>query len=236
MEASSMWWTVGVRGDRSFNLPAAAAAGCSTIGGSSGLVKELGAAGGLGDGVEAQGQWKGVVVSAFPAAEVVPWPAQKEELDRGGRRGCGGGWQELDKAPGPDGFTGRFYVACWEIIKDDVMDAFQAMWSGDCRGLHLANQTLISLLPKHADAMEVKDFRPISMIHSVAKLIAKVLSSRLAPRMGQIIGSYQSAFIRGRCLHDNFQLEQSTARRLNALKAPAIMLKLDITKAFDTVD
>jgi hypothetical protein len=35
--------------------------------------------------------------------------------------------QELDKAPGPDGFTGRFYVACWEIIKDDVMDAFHAM-------------------------------------------------------------------------------------------------------------
>jgi hypothetical protein len=105
--------------------------------------------------------------------------------------------QELDKAPGPDGFTGRFYVACWEIIKDDVMDAFQAMWSGDCRGLHVANQALISLLPKHAVAVEVKDFRPISLIHSAAKLIAKVLSSRLAPRMGQIIGSYQSAFIRG---------------------------------------
>jgi hypothetical protein len=55
--------------------------------------------------------------------------------------------QELDKAPGPDGFTGRFYVSCWEIIKGDVMDAFQAMWSGDCRGLHVANQALISLLP-----------------------------------------------------------------------------------------
>jgi hypothetical protein len=113
--------------------------------------------------------------------------------------------QELDKAPGPDGFTGRFYVACWEIIKDDVMDAFHTMWNGHCRGLHVANQALISLLPKHADAVEVKDFRPISLIHSMAKLIAKVLSSRLAPLMGQIIGSYQSAFIRGCCLHDNFQ-------------------------------
>jgi hypothetical protein len=54
-------------------------------------VKELGAAAGLGGGVEAEGQWKGVVVSASPAAEVVPWPTQNEELDRGGRRGCGGG-------------------------------------------------------------------------------------------------------------------------------------------------
>lgn len=28
--------------------------------------------------------------------------------------------QELDKAPGPDSFSGRFYVACWPIIKADV--------------------------------------------------------------------------------------------------------------------
>lgn len=26
-----------------------------------------------------------------------------------------------DKASGPDGFTGRFYKACWPIIKHDVM-------------------------------------------------------------------------------------------------------------------
>lgn len=27
----------------------------------------------------------------------------------------------LDKAPGPDGFTGRFYASCWNIIKVDLM-------------------------------------------------------------------------------------------------------------------
>jgi hypothetical protein len=34
----------------------------------------------------------------------------------------------------------------------------------------------------------------------------------------------------------NFQLVQCTARWLNTLKSPALMFKLDITKAFDTVD
>jgi hypothetical protein len=95
---------------------------------------------------------------------------------------------------------------------------------------------LVSLLPKHAEAVEVKDFRPISLIHSVAKLLAKVLSSRLAPHMAEIVGSQQSAFIRGCCLHDNFQLVHCTARKLHALKRDSIFLKLDITKAFDTVD
>ncbi|KAM0913456.1 hypothetical protein ACQ4PT_012157 [Festuca glaucescens] len=144
--------------------------------------------------------------------------------------------QELDKAPGPDGFSGRFYVACWPIIKLDVMAAFQSLWEGDCRGLHVANQALVSLLPKRADAVEVKDFRPISLIHSVAKLMAKALPSRLAPRMEELVGPQQSAFICGRCLHDNFQLVHHTARKLHVLKRDAILLKLDITKAFDTVD
>ena len=29
-----------------------------------------------------------------------------------------------DKAPGPDGFTGTFYRACWDIIKDDLTTTF----------------------------------------------------------------------------------------------------------------
>jgi hypothetical protein len=70
--------------------------------------------------------------------------------------------------------------------------------------LHVANQALIALLPKRADAVEVKDFWPINLIHSVAKLVAKVLSSRLAPCMPHIVGPHQSTFIHGRCLHDNF--------------------------------
>ncbi|XP_071677125.1 uncharacterized protein [Lolium perenne] len=111
---------------------------------------------------------------------------------------------KLDKAPGLDGFSGRFYVACWPIIKKDVMEALHALWSGDCRGLHKANQALVSLLPKHAEAVEVKDFWPISLIHSVAKLLAKLV--------------------------------HCTARKLHALKRDSILLKLDITKAFDTVD
>jgi hypothetical protein len=143
---------------------------------------------------------------------------------------------ELDKAPGPDGFTCRFYASCWSIIKADVMEAFRTLWRGDYRGLHVANQALITLLPKKADAVEVKDFKPISLIHSVAKLIAKVLYTRLALSMPHLVGPQQNAFIRGCCLHDNFQLVQATAKRLHRLKKDIIMLKLDITKAFDTVD
>lgn len=31
----------------------------------------------------------------------------------------------IDKAPGPDGFTMRFFLKCWEVLKGDIMKAFQ---------------------------------------------------------------------------------------------------------------
>jgi len=33
-----------------------------------------------------------------------------------------------DKAPGPDGFTGRFYKSCWPIIKEDIMAVLHSIW------------------------------------------------------------------------------------------------------------
>uniref|UniRef100_A0A453M9C0 Reverse transcriptase domain-containing protein n=1 Tax=Aegilops tauschii subsp. strangulata TaxID=200361 RepID=A0A453M9C0_AEGTS len=84
------------------------------------------------------------------------------------------------------------------------------------------------LLPKKPDACTLADYRPISLIHLLAKLFAKVLSLRLAPKMGRLISVNQSAFIAGRTVHDNFLLVQQTARLLHNLKAPRILLKLDI--------
>jgi hypothetical protein len=116
------------------------------------------------------------------------------------------------------------------------MAAFNSLSRLDSRGFGAVNNALITLLPKKPGAEEVKDFRPISLIHGVAKLVAKVIANRLAPHLPQLVGAHQSAFVRERCLHDNFMMVQGTARKLHISKQTAILLKLDITKAFDTVD
>lgn len=45
----------------------------------------------------------------------------------------------------------------------------------------------------------------------------------------------QSAFIKGRSIHDNFRYVHSTAKDLHARKKPRLLLKIDIAKAFDSV-
>jgi hypothetical protein len=50
-----------------------------------------------------------------------------------------------------------------------------------------------------------------------------------------MISTNQSAFIRGRCIHDNFIIVQQTIKLLHCQKVPNLFLKLDISKAFDSV-
>jgi len=140
----------------------------------------------------------------------------------------------LDKAPGPDGFTGRFYKSCWSIIKGDVLMALDAIHRGHVFKFRLLNTAYVTLLPKKVDAVEVKDFRPISLIHSFAKLVTKILANQLAPLLPSLISANQSAFVRGRKIHDNFVLVQQMVKSLHKEEAH-ILLKLEISKAFDSV-
>jgi hypothetical protein len=65
-----------------------------------------------------------------------------------------------------------------------------------------------TLLPKKVDAVEVKDFQPISLIHSFAKLVTKLLANRLTPLLPSLLSANQSNFLWGRRIHDNFMLVQ----------------------------
>jgi hypothetical protein len=130
----------------------------------------------------------------------------------------------LDKCPGPDGFSARFFVLCWDIIKVDVMAAFNSLSRLDSRGFGAVNNVLITLLPKKPGVEEVRDFRPISLIHGVAKLVAKVIANCLAPHLPQLVGAHQSAFVHGRCLHDNFMMVQGNAHKLQKYKQLAILI------------
>ena len=91
------------------------------------------------------------------------------------------------------------------------------------------------LLPKNCNACEPKDYRPITLVHSFGKLLSKLLSIRLAPELRKLIAANQNAYIKGRSIMDNFKYVQRAVVLLRKKKIPKLLLKLDISKAFDTV-
>jgi mannosylglycoprotein endo-beta-mannosidase len=100
---------------------------------------------------------------------------------------------------------------------------------------HWLNTANIAMLPKKEGADDISDFRPISLIHAIAKIIAKVLALRLGPLMDELVSNAQSSFIKKRSIHDNFLYVKNLAKRLHKSKTPSLLFKLDIRKAFDSI-
>nr|GEU35437.1 hypothetical protein [Tanacetum cinerariifolium] len=114
----------------------------------------------------------------------------------------------VDKSSGPDGFTFGFYCRFWKVIKNDVTDAVTWFFHHGSfpKG---GNTSFIALIPKTLDANMVKDFRPISLIESLYKIIAKILANRLVGVLRDIFSEVQSAFVaEGQILDGTFILNE----------------------------
>lgn len=140
-----------------------------------------------------------------------------------------------DKAPGPDGFTGLFFKTCWHIAKKDMAAAINSFHRLRCADLNLVNKANIVPIPKKEGTESIQDFRPINLIHVVLKIINKILALRLAPHLNELIAPCQYAFIKGRSIHNSLLYVRTIARRFQQNKTPALLMKLDVSKAFDSV-
>lgn len=98
------------------------------------------------------------------------------------------------------------------------------------------NTGWLCLIPKKKEAFSTNDFRPISLVHSMAKLISKVLASRLQLFLGGLINPHQAAFIKGLHITDNFFCAHILIHHLHTTKHRAALLKIDFERVFDRVN
>ena len=102
-----------------------------------------------------------------------------------------------DKAPGLDGFTMAFWLFSWDLVKAEIMGFFKEFHERG-RFVKSLNATFLVLVPKRGGAEDLKDFRPISLVGSLYKLLAKVLANRIKKVLGKVISESQNAFVEGR--------------------------------------
>ena len=101
-----------------------------------------------------------------------------------------------DKAPGSDDFTMTFWLFCWDV-KPEILGLFREFYlHGNFQ--RSLNSTFLLLISKKEGTEDLRDFRPISLVGSVYKLLAKVLANRLKSVMGEVISDSQHAFVHGR--------------------------------------
>ena len=80
------------------------------------------------------------------------------------------------------------------MIKEDLVRVFAEFHSSGIINQSI-NASFIVLLPKKSQTKKISDFRPISLITCLYKVIAKVLSRRLRGVLHKTIHSTQGAFL-----------------------------------------
>ncbi|GJV61083.1 RNA-directed DNA polymerase, eukaryota [Tanacetum coccineum] len=139
----------------------------------------------------------------------------------------------IDKSPGPDGFTFGFYRRYWNLIESDVADAVNCFFHEGYfpKG---GNSSFVTLIPKTHNANLVKDFRPISLIGSIYKIIAKILANRLVVVLGDLVNEIQSAFVADKQILDGPFILNELVQWCKKKKKQSLVFKVDFEKAYDS--
>lgn len=145
------------------------------------------------------------------------------------------------KAPGSDGLSYEVYKAFWEVLCEPLAECFNEAFAGASAGACLSpsqRQGLITLIHKGGDkpADEVASYRPITLLNSDVKLLARVLVGRLVPALECVIDQTQTAFLPGRWIGDNVLFHLEEVDYSQAEGVPGCVLFLDFEKAYDRLD
>ncbi|CAJ2670867.1 unnamed protein product [Trifolium pratense] len=98
------------------------------------------------------------------------------------------------------------------------------------------NATFIALIPKTDSPQRLNDFRPISLVGCLYKILAKVLANRLRQVIGSVISESQTAFVKNRQILDGILIANEIVDEARKYKKDLMLFKVDFEKAYDSVD
>ena len=140
-----------------------------------------------------------------------------------------------NKSPGPDGFTLAFFQNCWEEVKLELMTVLNDFHSDGVVN-RAVNETYIALIPKKCGFCKISDFRPISLVTSLYKIISKVLASRLKGVLDATILKNQGAFVANLQILDVALVANEIVEDVRATGRKRVVFKIDFEKAYDHVE
>ena len=138
------------------------------------------------------------------------------------------------KAPGIDTIPVEFYQELWDDIEFDIFN-FAAETISQAHISETLNISKIALLPKSEDRSRIQNFRPISLLNTLYKVIAKVYANMMKPLLHNWIPPSQTGFVPNRCILDNIFLAFEAMEWSLENQQELSLLLLDFEKAYNRV-
>ncbi|CAM2114030.1 unnamed protein product [Caretta caretta] len=139
-----------------------------------------------------------------------------------------------NKSPDMDRLTVEFYRVFWDVLGPDLVTVWaESLQSGvlplSCR------RAVLALLPKKGDLRNLRNWRPVSLLSTDYKIVAKAISLLLGSVLADVIHPDQTYTVPDRSVFNLFMVRDLLElRRRDGLSFA--LLSLDQEKAFDRVD
>ena len=140
------------------------------------------------------------------------------------------------KSPGPDGYPSEFFKKFSEQLAPLLLSVFRESLSSQSLPQTMREATISLILKKDKDPVQCGSYRPISLLNTDVKILAKCLALRLELHLPSIISTDQTGFIKNRYSFFNIRRLMNILYSPPSPDVPEIVLSLDSQKAFDRVE
>ena len=141
-----------------------------------------------------------------------------------------------DKSPGVDGFTTNFYKFFWVDLRSFLYDSYKYSFEhGELSDSQ--RRGLLTLIPKSGkDVRYLKSWRPVTLLATDYKILAKALATRLQKVISDIVSNDQVGYVKGRYIGENVRIIEDMMIYTSKNDIPGFMVLIDFEKAFDMVE
>ena len=138
-------------------------------------------------------------------------------------------------SPGSTGFTNEFYKFFWRDLKIFISNSINHSYKN---GMLSVTQRLgiITLIPKgEKDKSFLKNWRPLTLLNSLYKIISGCIAERIKPCLNTIINSDQKGFVAGRYIGEAVRTTYDIMQWAKEHNRAGIILLIDFEKAYDSI-
>ncbi|XP_058742105.1 uncharacterized protein LOC131614552 [Vicia villosa] len=142
---------------------------------------------------------------------------------------CGG-----NKSPGPDGYSLEFFKRFWFLLKDDLMKLCNDFHSKGTL-VKAITTSFLALIPKKKNPQDLIEYRPICLVGSIYKILAKILAARMRGVLDKLVLPNQTAFVPDRSMMDGVLMVNEILDWAKRKKKGCLIIKVDFKKAYDSI-
>lgn len=139
------------------------------------------------------------------------------------------------KSPGIDGLPAEFLRFFWKDLKHDFYDVHSESFETGTL-LETMKMSVVTLIYKKTSRQDIRNYRPISLLCTDYKIIAKVMAQRMKAVLSTLIHADQTGFLKDRYIGKNISLFLDIQEHLAKEVKPGLAFLADWEKAYDLVD